>query len=92
MKPITKLAVASLSLVLGSQAIAGPECTQESKEKWQSMDSFKDKLAKDGYRVKRYKITSGNCYEIYGWNKDNQKAEIYFNPVSGAIVKQEIDD
>jgi len=43
-----------------------------------------------GYaRVKTFKV-SGNCYEIYGYTKDGQKAEVYFNPVNGDVVKANI--
>ena len=37
------------------------------------------------------KIEDG-CYEIYGIGKDGAKAEVYFNPVNGAIVKVKADD
>jgi hypothetical protein len=32
-------------------------------------------------------VTDGNCYEIYGKNKQGQKVEVYFNPVDGKVVK-----
>jgi hypothetical protein len=51
---------------------------------------MKAKVATLGYeRIKTFKI-SGNCYEIYGYTKDGQKAEVYFNPVTGDIVKSDI--
>ena len=28
-----------------------------------------------------------NYYEIYGFNKEGQKVEIYFDPVSGKVIK-----
>lgn len=88
----SKLLLSLFAGLLSLQATAGPECTQEPQEKWQSVEAFKEKMQRDGYEVKRYKITSGNCYEIYGWNKKGQKVEIYFHPISGEIIKQEIDD
>lgn len=50
---------------------------------------MKVQVAKLGYKVKTFKV-SGNCYEIYGWTKDGKKAEVYFNPVTGAVVKSKI--
>ncbi|MGL6047210.1 MAG: PepSY domain-containing protein, partial [Vogesella sp.] len=52
---------------------------------------FKKKLTAEGYQIKKFKV-SGNCYEIYGKNKEGKKVEIYFDPVSGAAVKTDIED
>jgi hypothetical protein len=71
-------------------AHAGPVCTNEPREKWMAEDSMKAKVGMLGYeRIKTFKV-SGSCYEIYGFTKDGQKAEVYFNPVSGDIVKSYI--
>lgn len=75
----------------GSALVAGPQCTKEPKAKWKDQVAFQKDLATQGYKIKEFKITDGNCYEIYGWNKDGKKVEIYFNPVTAAIVKEEID-
>lgn len=29
---------------------------------------------------------------IYGKNKDGKEVEVYFNPVDGSIVKEEVED
>ena len=68
---------------------AGPECTTEPKEKWKDQKEFKAELEKK-YKIKVFKVTKGNCYEIYGWNKAGKKVEIYFNPVTGAVVKEKV--
>ena len=82
-----------LSLVLASPlALAGPQCTTADKAQWQDQTKFQEDLKTQGYEIKKFKVTSGNCYEIYGWNKDKQKVEIYFDPVSGNAVKTEIED
>ncbi len=88
MKTITRklLAVTVLS-TLAFSVMAAPECTQEPKDKWMSEQDMKTKIEADGYTIKRF-ATSGNCYEIYGKDKDGKKVEIYFNPVDGTIVKQ----
>ena len=79
-------------LALSPVAFAGPECTTADKAEWQDKDQFQENLKAQGYEIKKFKVTSGNCYEIYGWNKDKQKVEIYYNPVTGAVVKEEIED
>jgi hypothetical protein len=52
---------------------------------------MKQKIADMGYKIKEFKTTDGSCYEIYGWDRQERRVEIYFNPVNGEIVKQEID-
>jgi len=79
-------------LMLSPAAFAGPDCTSADQSEWQDQDAFKQSLESDGYKIKKFKVTSGNCYEIYGWDKDGKKVEIYFNPVDGEIVKAKIED
>jgi hypothetical protein len=87
----TLLLTASLALTLvAGPALAGPKCTSEAKDKWLSEEVMKQKIAEMGFKDIRTFKTSGSCYEIYGHDKDGRKAEVYFNPVDGSIVKSEI--
>ncbi|TFY91000.1 PepSY domain-containing protein [Pseudomonas nabeulensis] len=80
-----------LSLVLASPlAFAGPQCTTAERSQWQDEKAFLDKLKADGYTINKFKVTDGNCYEIYGFDKDKRKVEIYHDPVTGKAVKTEI--
>jgi hypothetical protein len=54
-----------------------------------SPDQVRARLKAEGYEIKKFKITKGNCYEIYGWDKQRVKVEIYFDPVTGKAVKTE---
>jgi len=82
-----------LTLVLASPlAWAGPECTTADKAQWQDQTKFQEALVAQGYKIKKFKVTKGNCYEIYGWNKDGKKVEIYHDPVSGKPVKSRIEE
>lgn len=69
---------------------AEPQCTQADKATWQDAEKFQAQLRGQGYEIKKFKITKGNCYEIYGFDKDRRKVEIYHDPVSGRAVKSEI--
>lgn len=84
LKLIAALAIAAASPAL---AFASPNCTAEPKSKWMSEEAMKAKIDTLGYKVKTFEIT-GNCYEIYGKDKDGKRAEVYFNPVSGEIVQK----
>ena len=88
---IMKLLHTALFFALAStSAFAGPECTKDPKDKWKDQKAFEQSLKDQGYKIKVFKVTSGNCFELYGWDKAGQKVEIYFNPVTGEKVKEEI--
>ena len=84
---IRHLALAATTLCLGTAAFAGPQCTDAPKTGWLSEEAMKQKIAADGYTIEKFKVTAGNCYEIYGKDKNGQKAEVYFHPVDGSVVK-----
>lgn len=90
MHKITLTLVLLTSASIPTLAVAAPNCTAEPKDKWITEDAMKSKATTLGYeRIKTFKV-SGNCYEIYGYTKDGKKAEVYFNPVSGDVVKANI--
>lgn len=86
-----KLILTALIAVAAPAAFAGAKCEAHPKDKWIKEADFKQKLEKDGYQIKKFKV-DGNCYEIYGKNKEGKKVEIYFDTVSGKAVKSEIED
>ncbi len=88
-RPLILAAAVSLgALAAVSPALAGPKCTDEAKAAWMSEDAMKTRIAAMGYKdIRTFKTTSGNCYEIYGVDKNGKKAEVYFHPVTGAIVE-----
>ncbi len=84
-------AAAAVAMLAPVATLAAPACTTEAKDKWMSEDAMKSKVAEMGYKnIRTFKI-SGNCYEIYGFTKDGKRAEVYFNPVTGSVVKSEIN-
>ena len=86
MKNLSALFVTTL---VAGAAVAGPTCTVP-QEKWIKEADFKARLEAQGYRIKTFKVSRGQCYEIYGFDKDGRKVEIYHDPVSGNAVKTEI--
>ena len=80
---------AAVLLLLSHSAFAeGAKCTSQAKETWLSEDAMKAKVTALGYTYKIFKVTPGNCYEIYGQDQAGKRVEIYFNPVTGEIVEQ----
>ncbi|HEX5778172.1 MAG TPA: PepSY domain-containing protein [Xanthobacteraceae bacterium] len=74
--------------VLAGPAMAGPNCTSEPKANWLSEAAMKEKIAALGYKFRVFKVTSGNCYEIYGTDTGGKRIEVYFHPVTGKVVEE----
>ena len=75
------------ALIVPLAAQANPTCTTEPKKNWMSEDAIKAKIAALGYqKIRSFKVTPENCYEIYGSDKEGKLVEVYFNPVTGEIV------
>jgi hypothetical protein len=70
------------------QALASADCPAYPKEEWGAESTLKQALKDEGYKIKKFKI-DGNCYEMYGLNKEGKKVEIYFDMKTFAIVKAE---
>lgn len=71
-------------------AFAAADCQEHPKSEWASEDTLKQALADEGYTIKKFKV-DGNCYEIYGKNKQGKKVEIYFDTKTLGIVKAEVE-
>ena len=81
-----KLHITALVLALGSAAaFAGPTCNVP-QDKWMKEADFKAKAEAEGFKIKRFKVNKGQCYEIYGTDKAGKKIEAWFNPETGASV------
>ena len=80
------LFLAPLLVALSSAACAGPSWTA-SKDKWMSEADFKKGVEAQGYQIKTFKVSRGQCYEIYGFDKAGKKVEIYFDPVTAAVLE-----
>ena len=91
MKTTIKSSIATFILAVSGSALAGADCTPEPRENWMPQAEMQKKILQMGYTIDRFKIDD-NCYEIYGRNDANRKVEVYFNPVSGKVVKEEIED
>ncbi len=75
------------SLFAATATFAGPTCTAPEAQ-WMKEADFKTKLQQQGYDIKTFKVSKGKCYEIYGFDKADKKVEIYFDPITAAILEQ----
>ncbi|WP_439520471.1 PepSY domain-containing protein [Hydrogenophaga sp.] len=81
------LVLSTLMMAVAGAAMASPTCSAP-KESWKPEAAFKKDLEAQGYQIRNFKVTKGNCYEIYGTDKAGKKVEIYFDPVTGKTLEQ----
>lgn len=91
-KTFTLCAATFLLSTSASIAFAGPTCTSTPESDWMDIDAAQKAVEEMGYRTKVFKKTDGNCYELYGWNENDQRVEIYFDPITLTVVEEKIDD
>ncbi|MDR5829804.1 PepSY domain-containing protein [Caballeronia sp. LP006] len=84
--------VLALSLAMGfsGAAFAKADCTAHPKSEWIKESDAKAQLEAQGYKIRKFKI-DGNCYEIYGHDKNGKKVEIYYDTKTLAVVKSEVE-
>lgn len=79
----------SLLLILASGAAqAAVTCTEKPKSEWLPAEQVKSRAMASGYQISVFKTTKGNCYEIYGKNRDGRLVEIYYDPTNGNVVQE----
>ncbi|MFW1678769.1 PepSY domain-containing protein [Pontibacter sp. JAM-7] len=71
---------------------AGPKCTDGDQSNWLPELAMQQKILDQGYSIKKFKVTSGGCYEIYGYDQERRRVEIYYHPETGDVVKAKLDD
>ena len=83
---MTARILATLLLASSTVAMAGPNCAAP-QDKWMNEADFKKGLEDKGYQIKTFKVSKGQCYEIYGFDKSGKKVEIYFDPVTATVLE-----
>jgi hypothetical protein len=84
------VAVAAIAASLSGAAFAKADCKAYPKAEWMNEADAKAKIEAQGYSIAKFKV-SGNCYEIYGRNKEGKKVEIYYDAKTLEPVKSEIE-
>ncbi len=68
------------ALAAGSaRAQHAEQCEPIPKEQWRPQAELERRLANQGWKISRVKITNG-CYEVYGRDEKNAKVETFFHP------------
>ena len=81
MTSISRLCAALLALTATGAALAhGDFKCDVPKAEWRKKSELQAKLIADGWKkVRQVKVDNG-CYEVYGLDDKNARAEVYFNP------------
>jgi hypothetical protein len=81
MTTLSRLSTALLALTASTVALAdGNFKCDVPKAEWRKQTELKDKLLADGWKKVRQVKTENGCYEVYGFDEKNQRAEVFFNP------------
>jgi hypothetical protein len=80
-------------LVLGLMLLAAPaqadvDCQPGARASWIPESQFREQMKRQGVQITKFRITPGNCYEIYGFDAQGQRLEVYYNPVDGRPVAE----
>jgi hypothetical protein len=79
------LAAAALCVAGAAQAQHEQKCEPVPREEWKPQAELERKLADQGWKISRIKITNG-CYEVYGRDAKNNKVETFFHPKTFSVV------
>ena len=86
MNKILATLLATVTPLVTTSAFAGPACNVP-QEKWMKESDFRSRIEAQGYQIKTFKVSKGKCYEIYGFDNNGKKVEIYFNPETAAVLE-----
>lgn len=90
MKRFAFVAAVCIASAFPAVVWAKADCKAYPKAEWMSEADAKARIEAQGYAITKFKV-DGNCYEIYGKNKDGKKVEIYFDTKTLDVVKSEIE-
>ena len=90
MKRIVLAALLASAVALPAVTFAKADCKAYPKAEWMKEADAKAKITAQGYTIDKFKV-DGNCYEIYGHDKNGKKVEIYYDAKTLEPVKSEIE-
>ena len=90
MRTATFATALTLGLLAAMPAFADDDCPEAPRDQWLQPEQIKAKAEEMGYTVRSVDEDDG-CLEVKGFDKAGAKVEIYFDPVSGAVVKTKED-
>lgn len=71
-----------------SRAMDTQICTTAPRSAWLPEDEMRLLAEHRGYRIKTFRIDKNNCYEVYGFDRQNRVVEAYFDPTTSRLLHQ----
>jgi hypothetical protein len=88
-KTVTK-SVAAATSIAASAPNTTHVCTSVPRSEWMPADEMQLLATHRGYRIKTFKVSKGNCYELYGFDREGRIVEAYFDPITARLKLQNI--
>jgi hypothetical protein len=89
---MTKIAILAAGILFATAPLAnagslGRPCTSAPQSQWLSLDAIQAKVEALGYKVQKAKLKAA-CGELYTFDKNGARVELFVDPTSGTIVGQ----
>ena len=85
---LARATLGSLLLLCAAPLLADTDCARPDRSAWMPESQFREQMKRQGVQITKFRITPGNCYEIYGFERDGRKLEIYYDPVDAHPVEE----
>lgn len=85
---IAALAVFAAFGLSALPAMAGPTCTGQGEKLAEA--KVRQMYVEKGYEIRKWKVSSGGCYEIYGI-QNGRKVEVYIDPWTGEELQKHVE-
>ena len=88
MPRLARAVLGSLLMLCATPLLADTECARPDRSAWMPESQFREQMKRQGVQITKFRITPGNCYEIYGFDAAGRKLEIYYDPVDARPVEE----
>ena len=86
MKTLTATLAAALLCAANAGATGLATCESGSKSGWQAQEKLEKQLVdQNGWKIRRIK-EDGGCYEVYAFDKNGDRVNAYYHPVTFALM------
>jgi hypothetical protein len=85
---LARTTLGSLLMLGTAPLLADTDCARPDRSTWMPESQFREQMKHQGVQITKFRITPGHCYEIYGFDKDGRKLEVYYDPVDARPVEE----
>lgn len=80
------LAMLGVAAIVTPALAADEDCPDHPRSEWMGQNAITTKAKEQGYDVRGVKADDG-CWQVKGYDKDGKRVQLYYDPVSGEILK-----